>query len=144
MCCISIAKSMEMGRFLGSKGQTQCQRLPYEWGLGKGITEAKSYPRRNSAERRLQTQDLVTWRASTHQLHQAYPSKIPRVEKKKAPALEKIYNLWNDQMFSSGSSRSVTCNSADPTHQHGSTKVLRVKSWTRKLEKEQRPRPRAV
>jgi hypothetical protein len=31
-------------------GQTQCQRLPHEWGLGKGITEAKSYPRRNSAE----------------------------------------------------------------------------------------------
>jgi hypothetical protein len=30
------------------KGQTQCQRLPHEWGLGKGITEAKSYPRRNS------------------------------------------------------------------------------------------------
>jgi hypothetical protein len=25
-------------------GQTQCQRLPHEWGLGKGITEAKSYP----------------------------------------------------------------------------------------------------
>jgi hypothetical protein len=22
------------------KGQTQCQRLPHEWGLGKGITEA--------------------------------------------------------------------------------------------------------
>jgi hypothetical protein len=37
------------------KGQTQCQRLPHEWGLGKGITEAKSYPRRNSAERRLRT-----------------------------------------------------------------------------------------
>jgi hypothetical protein len=34
------------------KGQTQCQRLPHEWGLGKGITEAKSYPRRNSAERK--------------------------------------------------------------------------------------------
>jgi hypothetical protein len=32
------------------KGQAQCQRLPYEWGLGKGITETKSYPRRNSAE----------------------------------------------------------------------------------------------
>jgi hypothetical protein len=42
------------------KGQTQCQRLPHEWGLGKGITEAKSYPRRNSAERRLRTQDLMT------------------------------------------------------------------------------------
>jgi hypothetical protein len=28
----------------GTKGQTQCQRLPHEWGLGKGITEAKSYP----------------------------------------------------------------------------------------------------
>jgi hypothetical protein len=37
-------------------GQTQCQRLPHEWGLEKGITEAKSYPRR------------------THQLHQACPS----------------------------------------------------------------------
>jgi hypothetical protein len=34
------------------KGQTQCQRLPHEWGLGKGITEEKSYPRRNSVERR--------------------------------------------------------------------------------------------
>jgi hypothetical protein len=33
------------------KGQTQCQRLPHEWGLGKGITEVKSYLRRNSAER---------------------------------------------------------------------------------------------
>jgi hypothetical protein len=41
-------------------GQTQYQRLPHEWGLGKGITEAKSYPRRNSAERRLRTQNLVT------------------------------------------------------------------------------------
>jgi hypothetical protein len=51
------------------KGQTQCQRLPHEWGLGKEITEAKSYPRRNSVERRLRTQDLVTRRASTHQLH---------------------------------------------------------------------------
>jgi hypothetical protein len=30
-----------------SKGQTQCQRLPHEWGLGKEITEAKSYPHRN-------------------------------------------------------------------------------------------------
>jgi hypothetical protein len=29
------------------KGQTQCQRLPHEWGLGKGITEVKSYLRRN-------------------------------------------------------------------------------------------------
>jgi hypothetical protein len=58
------------------KGQTQCHRLPHEWGLGKRITEAKSYPRRNSAERRLRTQDLVTRRASTHQLHQACPSKI--------------------------------------------------------------------
>jgi hypothetical protein len=56
------------------KGQTQCQRLPHEWGQGKGITEAKSYPRRNSAERWLRTQDLVTRRASTHQLHQACPS----------------------------------------------------------------------
>jgi hypothetical protein len=52
------------------KGQTQCQRLPHEWGLGKVITEAKSYLRRNSAEKRLRTQDLVTRRASTHQLHQ--------------------------------------------------------------------------
>jgi hypothetical protein len=51
------------------KGQTQCQRLPHELGLGKGITETKSYPCRNSAERRLRTQDLVTRRASTHQLH---------------------------------------------------------------------------
>jgi hypothetical protein len=44
----------------GCKGQTQCQRLPHEWGLGKEITETKSYPRRNSAERRLRTQNLVT------------------------------------------------------------------------------------
>jgi hypothetical protein len=43
---------------VSKKGQTQCQRLPHEWGLGKGITEAKSYPRRNSAERRLRTR---TW-----------------------------------------------------------------------------------
>jgi hypothetical protein len=56
------------------KGQTQCQRLPHEWGLGKGITEAKSYPHRNSVERRLRTQDLATRRASTHQLYQACPS----------------------------------------------------------------------
>jgi hypothetical protein len=28
-------------------------RLKGQWGLGKGITEAKSYSRRNSAERRL-------------------------------------------------------------------------------------------
>jgi hypothetical protein len=41
------------------KGQTQCQRLPHEWGLGKEITEAKSYPHRNSTERQLRTQDLV-------------------------------------------------------------------------------------
>jgi hypothetical protein len=34
------------------KGQTQCQRLPHEWSLGKRITKAKSYPRRNSVERR--------------------------------------------------------------------------------------------
>jgi hypothetical protein len=46
--------------FLLKKGQTQCQRLPHEWGLGKGITEVKSYPCRNSAERRVRTQDLVT------------------------------------------------------------------------------------
>jgi hypothetical protein len=59
---------------LAIKGQTQCQRLSHEWGLGKGITEAKSYPRRNSTERRLRTHDLVTRRASTHQLHQACPS----------------------------------------------------------------------
>jgi hypothetical protein len=50
------------------KRQTQYQRLPHEWGLGKGITEAKSYHRRNSAKRRLRTQNLVTRRASTHQL----------------------------------------------------------------------------
>jgi hypothetical protein len=56
------------------KGQTQCQRLPHEWGLGKEITEAKSYPCRNSVERRLRIQNLVTRRASTHQLHQACPS----------------------------------------------------------------------
>jgi hypothetical protein len=62
---------------LVKKGQTQCQRLPHEWGQGKGITEAKSYPRRNSAERQLRTQNLVTQRASTHQLHQACPFLLP-------------------------------------------------------------------
>jgi hypothetical protein len=60
---------------------------PTRVGLGKGITEAKSYPRRNSAEksylrrnsaeRRLRTQDLMTRRVSTHQLHQACPSNKP-------------------------------------------------------------------
>jgi hypothetical protein len=49
----------------------ECQSSHTSGGLGKGITEAKSYPRRNSAERRLRTQDLVTRRASTHHLHQA-------------------------------------------------------------------------
>ena len=28
------------------KGQTQCQRLPHEWALGKGKTEAKSAEKR--------------------------------------------------------------------------------------------------
>jgi hypothetical protein len=42
-------------RIIIKKGKTQYQRLPHEWGLEKGITEAKSYPRRNSAERRLRT-----------------------------------------------------------------------------------------
>jgi hypothetical protein len=60
--------------YLTKKGQTQCQRLPHEWGMEKRITEAKSYPRRNSTERRLRTQNLVTRRANTHQLHQACPS----------------------------------------------------------------------
>jgi len=41
------------------KGQTQYQRLPHEWGLGKGKTEA-SLPPTKSAERLLQTRDLVT------------------------------------------------------------------------------------
>jgi hypothetical protein len=45
--------------FLSSvTGQTQCQRLPHEWGLGKGITEAKCYLRRNSAERQLRSKVL--------------------------------------------------------------------------------------
>jgi hypothetical protein len=65
------------------KRQTQCQRHPHEWGLGKGITEAKSYPCRNSAERRLRTQNLVTRRASTHQLHQACPSFQDQKKKRK-------------------------------------------------------------
>jgi hypothetical protein len=39
---------------------------PHEWSLGKGITEVKSYLRRNSAEKQLRTQDLVTRRVSTH------------------------------------------------------------------------------
>jgi hypothetical protein len=71
--------------------QTQCQRLPHEWGLGKGITEAKSYPRRNSAERRLRTQDLVTQRASTHQLHQACPSRTDNYNNISNSQLPKTY-----------------------------------------------------
>jgi hypothetical protein len=31
-------------KLIKKKGQTQCQRLPHEWGLGKGITKAKSHP----------------------------------------------------------------------------------------------------
>jgi hypothetical protein len=62
---INLEEEHELG--IRTKRQTQCQRLPHEWGLGKGITEVKSYPCRNSAERRLRTQDLVTRRASTHQ-----------------------------------------------------------------------------
>jgi len=34
------------------KGQTQCRRLPHEWGLGKGKIEA-SLPPAKSAERLL-------------------------------------------------------------------------------------------
>jgi len=41
------------------KGQTQCRRLPHEWGLGKGKTEA-SLPPTKSTERLLRTHDLVT------------------------------------------------------------------------------------
>jgi len=41
------------------KGQTQCRRLPHEWGLGKGKTEA-SLPPAKSVERLLRTHDLVT------------------------------------------------------------------------------------
>jgi len=41
------------------KGQTQCRRLPHEWGLGKGKTEA-SLPPAKSAKRLLRTRDLVT------------------------------------------------------------------------------------
>jgi hypothetical protein len=55
----STAFAFSTTQYFISKGQTQCQRLPHEWGLGKGITEAKSYPRRNSAERRLRTQDFI-------------------------------------------------------------------------------------
>jgi len=40
-------------------GQTQCRRLPHEWGLGKGKTEA-NLPPAKSAERLLRTRDLVT------------------------------------------------------------------------------------
>jgi hypothetical protein len=47
-----LAKSLKI---IVKKGQIQCQRLPHEWDLEKGITEVKSYPRRNSAERRLRT-----------------------------------------------------------------------------------------
>ena len=39
-------------------GQTQCRRLPHEWGLGKEKTEA-SLPPAKSAERLLRTRDLV-------------------------------------------------------------------------------------
>jgi len=41
------------------RGQTQCWRLPYEWGLGKGKNEA-SLPPAKSVERLLRTCDLVT------------------------------------------------------------------------------------
>jgi len=42
-----------------TSGQTQCRRLPHEWGLGEGKTEA-SLPPAKSAERLLRTRDLVT------------------------------------------------------------------------------------
>jgi hypothetical protein len=75
------------------KGQTQCQRLPHEWGLGKGITEVKSYPCRNSAEKRLRTQNLVARRASTHQLHQACPSLLVW------PQNKNFFHLWPSVQF---------------------------------------------
>ena len=43
----------------GGVRQTQCRRLPHEWGLGKGKTEA-SLPPAKSAEKLLRTHDLVT------------------------------------------------------------------------------------
>jgi hypothetical protein len=49
---------------------------PTRVGSGEGNNRSKVLPRRNSAERRLRTQDLVTRRASTHQLHQACPSEL--------------------------------------------------------------------
>jgi hypothetical protein len=35
---------IDLWEYVSNRGQTQCQRLPHEWGLGKGITKAKSYP----------------------------------------------------------------------------------------------------
>jgi hypothetical protein len=54
------------------EGGGQTQWLPHEWGLEKGITEAKFYPRRNSVQRRFRTHDLMTQRASTHRLHKTW------------------------------------------------------------------------
>ena len=47
-----------------SRGQTQCRRLPHEWGLGKGKTEAS-----------LRTHDLVTQWDSSH--HCTRPALLP-------------------------------------------------------------------
>jgi hypothetical protein len=101
LCMYYVGFHMVQSECFFKRGQTQCQRLPHEWGLGKGITEAKSYPRRNSAERRLRTQDLVTRRASTHQLHQACPSEC----------FFTIYNLLVDILlfFAWGSVLSTLC-----------------------------------
>jgi hypothetical protein len=45
-------KNRTVEGIIKKKGQTQCQRLPHEWGLGKEKTEA-SLPLAKSAERLL-------------------------------------------------------------------------------------------
>ena len=56
--CICLLNTL----LISKKGQTQCRRLPHEWGLGKGIK-----PPPANAERLLWTRDLVTqWYSSHH------------------------------------------------------------------------------
>jgi hypothetical protein len=46
-------------RLISTAERGQCRRLPREWGLGKGKTEA-NLPPAKSAERLLQTHNLAT------------------------------------------------------------------------------------
>jgi hypothetical protein len=39
-----LSKKERLEELNKKKGQTRCQRLPHKWGLGKRITEVKSYP----------------------------------------------------------------------------------------------------